>query len=701
IEIPRFCYHDKLSIAENCNMCLVELEGEPEKLLPSCTLECTDGMVIRTDSDMVKKERRKIIEIMLANHPIDCHICDQGGECDLQDQAVAYGFDRSSYHENKRTVTDKRTIQDKNSGPLISTAMARCINCTRCIRFLDEIAGTPAPEQIDEGKETETYVPDIIHSELSGNLIDICPVGALTSKPYKFKARRWELRKTESIDVHDALGCNIRIDSRGREVMRILPRLNEDINETWIDDRTRFSCDGLAHKRLDRPYIRDKKSGKLIEASWEEAFRFIANTLRELQSHEIAALAGDMADVESMTALKDLMIELGSGHMDCRTDGSQMNNADRGSYLFNSTIAGIDEADAIILIGVNPRRDGTMVNARIRRNWLEKGIPVYLIGQPADLTYPYKHLGTNPKDIETLIKNKLKTEKPMIIVGMDAFIREDTLAIHALLHKCAKALGVIKTGWNGFNILHKAASRVGGLDIGFLPQLEKNGKRFTEIIAGTKDGSIKALYLMGADEFNASVNIGWQTFVIYQGHHGDHGAERADVILPAAAYTEKDGTYVNTEGRPQLAQQAVSPPGQARADWKIIRVLSEYILPEPLPYNTFAELQKRIKREWPVFKATYQITPSKWVLYKHKGKIHKEDFAPSRQNYYLNDAICRASPTMHSCVESFGDVGLVKPDTDWHSLNENWYKDCDCNPARKRGACVAYERLSSNDDKTV
>lgn len=664
VEIPRFCYHEKLSVSGNCRMCLVEVVGGPPKPVASCSMACGEGMIVKTNTEMVKKARRGVMEIMLANHPLDCPICDQGGECDLQDQAFAYGNDRSRFHENKRSVPEK------NFGPLIGTAMTRCINCTRCIRFLDEIAGAPALGQMNRGEDAEigTYIFENIRSELSGNLSDVCPVGALTSKPYKFRARKWELRKTESIDVNDALGCNIRIDSRGREVMRILPRLNEDINESWIDDRARFSCDGLKYLRLDRPYVRNKVSGKLKEASWEEAFIVIANKLKNIKSDKIAALAGDMVDVECMTAMKDLMLGLNCPNIDCRTDGSQMNATDRASYLFNSTIAGIDETDAIILIGTNPRRDATMINARIFRNWRERRVPVYLIGQAADLTYPYQHIGTGPKDIEAFAKDfgdgKLKAKKPIMIIGADVFARNDALPIHAMLHKAAEKLGVVNDKWNGFNILHKAASRVGGLDIGFLPQEERGGKHFNEIIAGTKEGTISVLFLLGADEFNARVNIGWQTFVVYQGHHGDHGAQRADVILPSAAYTEKNGLYVNTEGRPQMAKKAVSPPGQAREDWAIIRALSQYLLSEPLPYNTQNELRTRIQKEWPVFKSLFQITPAKWSLYKHKGKIHKDDFISSSQNYYLNNAICRASPTMGECVKVFGDVSIMQKEKD-------------------------------------
>ncbi len=650
IEIPRFCYHDKLSVAANCRMCLVEVEGGPPKPVASCAMACGDGMIVHTDSDKVKTARKSVMEFLLINHPLDCPVCDQGGECDLQDQAVAYGFDRSRYNEGKLVTSDN------DYGPLVGTVMTRCINCTRCVRFAEEIAGTPVLGQFNRGENAKvgTFIGELLDTELSGNLIDICPVGALTSKPYAYKARSWELTKTETIDVHDALGCNICVDSRGRAVMRILPRLNEDINEEWIDDRARFSYDGLAYGRIDRPYIRDKQSDKLREASWEEALNFIGAKLENIKGENIAALAGDLVDVESMVAMKDLMKSLGSTNMDCRTDGSIFNTENRSSYLFNSSIAGIDEADAILLIGVDPRHEATLVNARIRKNWLEKQIPISLIGQAVDLTYPYEHLGTSPKDIEKLIKQyagKVTAKKPMIIIGSGVFNRADSLEIHALLHKAAEELGIVKKGWNGFNILHGAASRVGGLDVGFLPQ--SGGKGFAEIIAGTKDGSIEALFLLGADEFNAHVNIGWKSFVIYQGHHGDHAAARADVVLPAAAYTEKDGIYVNTEGRPQMAHRAVSPLGEAKEDWAIIRAMSEHIGAKFLPYNTQLELRKRIYKEWAIFKKMDEVTPAKWSDFSCKGKVSKEEFSLPVQNYYMNNPICRASKTMAQCVKAF------------------------------------------------
>ncbi len=649
VEIPRFCYHDKLSVPANCRMCLVEVEGGPPKPVASCAMACGEGMVVKTESEMVKKARKGVMEMLLINHPLDCPICDQGGECDLQDQAVSYGFDRSRYHENKRAV------KNKDLGPLVGTIMTRCINCTRCVRFAEEVAGTPVLGQFNRGEDAEigTFIDEIVSTELSGNLVDICPVGALTSKPYKYKARSWELTKTDSIDVHDALGCNISIESKGREVMRIQPRLNEDINEEWIDDRARYSYDGLANQRLDRPYIRNK-SGKMQEATWSDAFTAIRKSTQGHDGSQIAALAGNMVDVESMTAMKDLMSQLGSTNIDCRTDGSNFSTAHKASYIFNSTIAAIDEADAILLVGTNPREEAAVLNARIRKNWLEKRTPISLIGEKVDLTYPYVHSGTSPKDVEKMAKEyagKVNSEKPMMIIGSGVFQREDGLAIHAMLHKAAEQLGIIKDNWNGFNILHQAASRVGAIEIGFLP-MEK-GRGFFDILSSTKDGSIKTLFLLGADEFDANINIGSSAFVVYIGHHGDHAAQRADVILPSAAFTEKDGLFINTEGRVQLARKAVSAPGDAKEDWAILRALSDQLCSKPLPYNTKQELHLRIKKEWPIFKKVGDITPAKWNKFTSKEKISKEPFSLPVHNFYLNDSICRSSVVMQECTQVF------------------------------------------------
>ncbi|MGQ0526850.1 MAG: NADH-quinone oxidoreductase subunit NuoG [Alphaproteobacteria bacterium] len=650
VEIPRFCYHDRLSVPANCRMCLVEVEGGPPKPVASCAMACADNMVVKTESEMVKKARKGVMEMLLINHPLDCPICDQGGECDLQDQAVAYGFDRSRFHENKRAVPDPEL------GPLIKTSMNRCINCTRCVRFAEEIAGTPVMGQFHRGEDVEigTFIDQMVKTELSGNLIDICPVGALLSKPYNFKARPWELRKTESIDVNDALGCNICVDARGREVMRILPRLHEDINEEWIDDRARFSYDGLNHGRLDRPWIRDAKTGKLSEGTWDDALNFIAEKMKGMQSHEIAGLVGDLCDIESIVALKDLLTELGSQNMECRTDGANFDAGLRAGYLFNSTIAGIDQADVILLVGTNPRFEAAVLNARIRKVWLDKKIKIGVIGEAADLTYSYDHLGTELKDLQELggawAESLKSARNPMLIVGSNVFVRPDGPAVHKMLHSFAESFGLLKDGWNGFNILHRAASRVGALDVGFV----KEGGSLQDIIDGTKKGAVRALYMLGADEFDAKAQIGWTTFVIYQGHHGDRGAARADVILPGAAFTEKEGLYVNTEGRVQRARRASFPPGEAREDWAILRALADK-LGVKMSYDTHMQLRERIFGEFPDLKKTDQITPAVWGEFGGKGKVASAEIDMAYENFYLANAICRASETMHKCVEQFSD----------------------------------------------
>lgn len=640
IEIPRFCYHDKLSVPANCRMCLVEVSPGPPKPQASCALACAEGMEVQTNSEKVKQARKGVLEMQLINHPLDCPVCDQGGECDLQDQAYAYGFDRSRYAEAKKAMPDK------DLGPLVKTVMTRCINCTRCIRFAEEIAGTPVLGQMHRGEDAEIgpFVEQAVKTELSGNLIDVCPVGALTSKPYAFTARPWELRKTETIDVHDAVGCNIRIDSRGREVMRILPRLHEDVNEEWINDRSRFAYDGLAKNRLDRPYVRNEK-GKLEEASWDEAFTAIAEKLNKVKGDKVAALAGDLCDVESMVALKDLLNGLGSENYECRLDGMNMDISERAGYIFNTTIAGIEDSDAILLVGTNPRWEASLINARIRKTWLESRVKVGVIGEEYDLSYPYDYIGNGVDAIEALSAGKHvfskvleKAENPMVIIGSAVFCREDGVALQYLLRELADKFKMVKKGWNGFNVLHKDASRVGAFDIGFV---SKDG-------FDIKDMSV--LYLLGADSFDTSC-IDKKAFVIYQGHHGDVGAERADVILPGFSYTEKNGIYVNTEGRVQRARKAVDGPGDSREDWKIIRALSEFVGKKPLPYNQEAALLERIFKEWPHFGKMDQVMTADWKKFGKKGKISKDPFVPPVENFYMTNVICRASKVMQDCTD--------------------------------------------------
>ncbi len=640
VEIPRFCYHERLSIAGNCRMCLVEVKPGPPKPQASCALPVGDKMEITTNSAVVKKARNGVMEFLLINHPLDCPICDQGGECDLQDQAMAFGLDRSRYHENKRAVPDKEL------GPLVKTSMNRCIHCTRCIRFATEVAGVEQLGATGRGEymEVTTYVQETLQSELSGNLVDLCPVGALTSKPYAFEARPWELRKTESVDVFDALGASIRVDTRGGQVMRVLPRLNDDVNEEWISDKTRHAIDGLRHQRLDRPYVR--KQGKLVEASWEEALGAAATKLKAVEGSKIAAIAGDQCDAEAMVALKDLMAGLGSPNVDCRQDGARLGGP-RGSYLFNAGIRGIDQADAILLVGSNPRWESPVLNARIRKRYLSGHCAVASIGPAVDLTYPVERLGAGPATLRDLAEGKLAfagklkaAKNPLIIVGMGALAREDGAAVLAL----ARSLAVVRDDWNGFAVLHTAAARVGGLDLGLVPG--EGGRDVAGILAGTATKEIEVVYLLAADEIDTQ-KLG-KAFVIYQGHHGDAGAHRADVILPGAAYTEKPGTYVNTEGRVQLGQRASYPPGEAREDWAILRALSERI-GKPLPYDTLDQVRSRLVAVNKVFAALDHQAPGAWGEFGAAGSVSDAPFVSPIGNFYMTDPISRASKTMADC----------------------------------------------------
>ncbi len=642
VEIPRFCYHERLSVAGNCRMCLVEVEKAP-KPVASCAYPVADGMVVKTDTAVVRQARRGVMEFLLINHPLDCPICDQGGECDLQDQAYSYGMDHSRFAENKRAV------KDKYLGPLVKTFMTRCIHCTRCIRFSSEVAGVAEMGATSRGENMEvgTYIEKALTTELSGNLIDICPVGALLNKPYSFTARPWELRKTDSVDVHDALGSNIRVDARGSEVLRILPRTNEDVNEEWLGDKSRFSHDGLKRRRLDKPWVR--QDGKLRPASWPEAFGAIAAKLKDLPGERIGAVAGDLCDAESMVALKDLMASLGSQNLECRQDSAALDGGRRDFYTFNTTVAGIEDADAILLVGSNPRREAPVLNARIRKRLNHGGYPVAYVGQPADLTYAARHLGDGVAAIEDAAEMLRGAKRPMVIVGQGALRRPDGAAILAAAWALAASVGALTPEWHGFNVLHTAAARVGALDLGFLPGL--GGKALPAMLGGGVD----LLWLLGADEFDIAA-IGANTFVVYQGHHGDRGAARADVILPGAAYTEKGGTYVNTEGRVQRGYVAVQPPGEAREDWAILRAFSA-VLGKPLPYDSIQEVRDRLAAVNPVFK-TLQELPHRGCTDQagpsgDPAGVDREPLLPAVVNYYQTNAINRASATMAECTRTY------------------------------------------------
>jgi len=646
-EVPRFCFHERLSIAGNCRMCLVEVKGGPPKPTASCAMNVRDlrpgpngePPVVLTTSPMVKKAREGVMEFLLINHPLDCPICDQGGECDLQDQAMAYGVDTSRFAENKRAV------EDKEIGPLVKTTMTRCIQCTRCVRFSTEVAGVTDLGLTGRGEDVEitSYLEAAMTSELQGNIIDLCPVGALTSKPYEFKARPWELTKTESVDVMDATGAAIRVDSRGSEVMRILPRLNEAVNEEWISDKTRFIFDGLKTQRLDRPFIR--LNGKLQPASWQEAFAAIADKVKATKPARIGALAGQLAAVEDMFALKSLMDSLGVSNLDARFPGSPLHpKHGRASYVFNSTIAGIEDADAIIIIGSNPRLESPVLNARIRKRYVRGDVFIGVVGEQADLTYPYEYLGAGPdsfaKSVEKALTGK---QKSIFVIGQGALNRADGAAVLSMLAEAARKLGVVKDGWNGFNVLHTEAALVGALDLGFVP-----GEGGLDTAAMLTSGALDVLFLLGVDE----VVVPEGAFVVYQGTHGDAGAHRAGVILPGAAFTEKSGLYVNTEGRVQMTNRASFPPGEAREDWAILRALSA-VLGNALPFDTLAQLRKSLFAAHPHFAAINGIAASDAgaidVLAGLGGKVGKDAFRSPVTDFYLTNPIARASKTMAAC----------------------------------------------------
>ena len=652
-EVPRFCFHERLSIAGNCRMCLVEVKGGPPKPAASCAMGVRDlrpgpngeAPEIFTNTPMVKKAREGVMEFLLINHPLDCPICDQGGECDLQDQAMAFGTDGSRYRENKRAV------ENKYIGPLVKTVMTRCIHCTRCVRFTTEVAGISELGLIGRGEDAEitTYLERAMTSELQGNVIDLCPVGALTSRPYAFQARPWELNKTETIDVMDAVGSNIRVDTRGREVMRVMPRINEHVNEEWISDKTRFIWDGLRTQRLDRPYVR--KDGRLVAASWPEAFAAIAARVSTTSADRIGAVAGDLASVEEIYALKTLMGSLGSANIDSRQDGVSLDPAlGRATYLFNTSIEGIENADALLIIGSNPRIEAAVLNARIRKRQRMGPFPVALIGEQTELRYDYEYLGAGADTLAAVAAGKhafrdvlAKAERPLIIIGQGALTGDNGRAVLSTAAKLAQDVGAIKDEWNGFSVLHTAASRVGALDLGFVPG--EGGKPARDML-----GKLDVVFLLGADELDMTAK--GSSFVVYIGTHGDAGAHVADVILPGAAYTEKSGTWLNTEGRVQLGNRAGFAPGEAKEDWAILRALSDS-LGKRLPFDSLSQLRAKLYADYPHMMAIDTITPaSADDLVALAGKASNpgsDAFVSPVKDFYLTNPIARASAVMAEC----------------------------------------------------
>jgi NADH-quinone oxidoreductase subunit G len=624
-EIPRFCYHERLSIAGNCRMCLVEVAPGPPKPQASCALPAAEGQMIRTDSAMVKKAREGVMEFLLINHPLDCPICDQGGECDLQDQSVAYGKGISRYDENKRAVTEKYM------GPIVKTVMTRCIQCTRCIRFAEEVAGVEDIGAIGRGESMQitTYLEHAIQSELSGNVVDLCPVGALTSKPYAFEARPWELKKTPAIDVMDAVGTNIRLDSRGRQVLRALPRINEDVNEEWASDKTRHAVDGLVRKRLDRPFVR--RNGKLDAATWDEAFAAIKAVDA---GSSVAAIAGDLVDCETMFAAKHLVRSMGSNLLEGRQTGLKYDVSSLSAVNFNTTIAGIERADVVLLVGSNLRWEAPLVNTRIRKA-IKRGAKVFAIGPEIDLTYKAQWLGSELGILSRLPKALADAlaaaERPAIIVGGGALAVE---GVHGAALAIADKYNLVRDDWNGFNVLHMAAARMGGLMLGYA---QPNG---ISALFGTK-----LVFALGADEVDWSAFK--SSFKVYVGHHGDKGAAAADVVLPGASYAEKPGTYVNLEGRVQRGERAVFPPGDAREDWTILRALSQ-VLGHTLPFDTYDALREAMFAEVPAL-AAERLADYGWSVPKLPKAPKAEMAGYPVKDFYLTNAICRASPTMQQC----------------------------------------------------
>jgi len=657
--IPRFCYHDRLAIAGNCRMCLVEVERSP-KPVASCAMPAMPGSKVFTNTPLVHKAREGVMEFLLANHPLDCPICDQGGECDLQDQSMRYGSDRTRFHE----ITGKRAVENKDLGPIVKTSMNRCIQCTRCVRFANDVAGVEDLGTTGRGNDLQIgmYIEKTMDSEMSGNIIDLCPVGALTSKPYAFQARPWELKKTESVDVLDAVGSNIRVDSRGVQVMRVQPKINDEINEEWINDKTRYAYDGLKYQRLTTPLVRE--GDKFVPATWEHAMETVRHGFLNsgAKGDEVKAVAGGLADTESLVALKDLINRMGSenltidtprGHLPATT-GTEI----RSNYLFNTTIEATNDADAVLLIGTNPRHEAAIINTRFRKSYLQTGAEFALIGEKFDSVFEYEHAGTSAKDVEALLSGKGKgafakiwkeAKRPLVIVGSGVIEGKDGEAVLKAVskHVLDNAGKFLSPEWNGFSILQRAASRTAALDIGFTPS------------SSSSKASPKFVYLLNADDIDPST-IPENAFVVYQGHHGDLGAQYADVCLPGAAYTEKATTWVNTEGRSQMGRTAVVPPGASREDWKIIRALSE-VVGQPLPYDDIYQLRERM---WDVSPTLLRYDtlekPSLEVmkagleqLASSKATASADAFKKPIQDFYRTDPISRASVTMAACSKAF------------------------------------------------
>ncbi len=634
VEIPKFCYHERLSIAGNCRMCLVEMEKSP-KPIASCAMPATDGMKIKTNTTMVEKARNGVMEFLLVNHPLDCPVCDQGGECDLQDQSLYYGFDKSRFKENKRTV------KDKYMGPLIKTQMTRCIHCTRCVRFATEVAGVSELGAIGRGESMEitTYLEKSMESELSANVIDLCPVGALTSKPYAFEARPWELKKTESIDVMDSVGSNIRIDTYGWEVKRILPRLNNDINEEWISDKTRYACDGLLKQRLDSPYVR--KNGKLMKTSWDEALDLVCSNIKNTNQNSIGGHLGDIASIETTNSFKSFLNSIGSSHYDFREKPFYINPGDKSNYIFNSSIKGIEQCDLLLLIGTNPRHEATMLNARIRKSYVNKKIPIYSIGDPGDLTYDYKIIGEKTDDVKKIINNEseiskkiLESKYPIVIIGESALELKSGRFILEGLKEFLFKNNFINDQWNAFNILVQNASTVGAIDLGFFDIDNENNFNFFNRL---KNNKFDLLYLLASDNLDFTKQ---NEFIIYQGSHGDRMAQIADVVLPSPAYTEQNGFFINLEGKLQECIKATYPPGDSLEDWKIFNSLSKRLTNKEL-FKNFDDLRKQTVKQ-------VKSASNKKIDF-NPGNCSDEFITVKEMDYYFSNSIARASKTMSDC----------------------------------------------------